>query len=39
MSADVKGGAARVTGLVMALFFAFGFCTVLVDTRRTLRWC
>jgi MFS transporter, FHS family, L-fucose permease len=32
MSADVKGGAARVIGLVMALFFAFGFCTVLVDT-------
>src|SRR5262245_21813313 len=31
--AHVKGsGAARVIGLVMALFFAFGFCTVLVDT-------
>jgi FHS family L-fucose permease-like MFS transporter len=27
-----KGGSARVIGLVMALFFAFGFCTVLVDT-------
>jgi MFS transporter, FHS family, L-fucose permease len=32
MSSGVKGGAARVIGLVMALFFAFGFCTVLVDT-------
>ena len=27
-----KAGPARVIGLVMALFFAFGFCTVLVDT-------
>jgi MFS transporter, FHS family, L-fucose permease len=27
-----KGGPARIIGLVMALFFAFGFCTVLVDT-------
>src|SRR5258705_9982358 len=27
-----KGGSARVIGLVMALFFAFGFCTVLVDS-------
>jgi FHS family L-fucose permease-like MFS transporter len=27
-----KGRLARVIGLVMALFFAFGFCTVLVDT-------
>ena len=26
------GGKARLIGLVMALFFAFGFCTVLVDT-------
>ena len=25
-------GSARVIGLVMALFFAFGFCTVLVDS-------
>src|SRR5215510_9032974 len=32
MNGGVKGGAARVIGLVMALFFAFGFCTVLVDT-------
>src|SRR5215470_8273866 len=31
-NADAKVGAARVIGLVMALFFAFGFCTVLVDT-------
>ena len=31
-SADSKGSPARVIGLVMALFFAFGFCTVLVDT-------
>ena len=30
--ADGKGGSAKVIGLVMALFFAFGFCTVLVDT-------
>src|SRR5215471_11449072 len=29
---DSKTGQARVIGLVMALFFAFGFCTVLVDT-------
>src|SRR5258705_571424 len=29
--ADRKGPA-RIIGLVMALFFAFGFCTVLVDT-------
>ena len=27
-----EAGPARVIGLVMALFFAFGFCTVLVDT-------
>ena len=27
-----KAGPARVIGLVMALFFAFGFCTVLVDS-------
>src|SRR3954464_13348155 len=27
-----KAGPARIIGLVMALFFAFGFCTVLVDT-------
>src|SRR5262245_42020733 len=32
MSPGVRGGSARVIGLVMALFFAFGFCTVLVDT-------
>jgi FHS family L-fucose permease-like MFS transporter len=32
VNADAKAGAARVIGLVMALFFAFGFCTVLVDT-------
>ena len=31
-NANRKGGAARIIGLVMALFFAFGFCTVLVDT-------
>src|SRR5258707_3401802 len=31
-SANRKGGSARIIGLVMALFFAFGFCTVLVDT-------
>ncbi len=31
-TADGKGGTARVIGLVMALFFAFGFCTVLVDS-------
>ncbi len=31
-NANDKGGPARVIGLVMALFFAFGFCTVLVDT-------
>ncbi len=31
-NADSKGGSARIIGLVMALFFAFGFCTVLVDT-------
>src|SRR5215475_6227780 len=31
-SAESKGGPARIIGLVMALFFAFGFCTVLVDT-------
>lgn len=30
--ANSKGGTARIIGLVMALFFAFGFCTVLVDT-------
>jgi FHS family L-fucose permease-like MFS transporter len=27
-----EGGTARVIGLVMVLLFAFGFCTVLVDT-------
>src|SRR5262249_54563788 len=27
-----KSGQARLIGLVMTLFFAFGFCTVLVDT-------
>ena len=27
-----EAGPARVIGLVMALFFAFGFCTVLVDS-------
>src|ERR1700752_3770014 len=27
-----KSGSARVIGLVMALFFAFGFCTVLGDS-------
>ena len=31
-NANSKGGPARIIGLVMALFFAFGFCTVLVDT-------
>jgi FHS family L-fucose permease-like MFS transporter len=31
-SLNREGGPARVIGLVMALFFAFGFCTVLVDT-------
>ena len=31
-NADGKGGTVRVIGLVMALFFAFGFCTVLVDS-------
>ena len=30
--ADAKGGSFHIIGLVMALFFAFGFCTVLVDT-------
>ena len=30
--AQGKGGPARIIALVMALFFAFGFCTVLVDT-------
>ena len=30
--AAARNGSARVIGLVMALFFAFGFCTVLVDT-------
>jgi len=30
--ANANGGPARVIGLVMPLFFAFGFCTVLVDT-------
>src|SRR6267142_5588299 len=29
---DAKGGSTRIIGLVMALFFAFGFCTVLVDS-------
>jgi FHS family L-fucose permease-like MFS transporter len=31
-NAESKRGPARIIGLVMALFFAFGFCTVLVDT-------
>jgi FHS family L-fucose permease-like MFS transporter len=31
-SAGGKEGQARLIGLVMALFFAFGFCTVLVDS-------
>jgi len=31
-NAGIKTGSARVIGLVMALFFAFGFCTVLVDS-------
>jgi FHS family L-fucose permease-like MFS transporter len=31
-TAHAKGSQTRVIGLVMALFFAFGFCTVLVDT-------
>ena len=30
--ANGNGGPVRVIGLVMALFFAFGFCTVLVDS-------
>lgn len=30
--AHAKAGTGRVIGLVMALFFAFGFCTVLVDS-------
>src|SRR5579871_2486375 len=31
-SSTAHPGSARLIGLVMALFFAFGFCTVLVDT-------
>src|SRR5262247_478937 len=31
-SLSSERGSARVIGLVMALFFAFGFCTVLVDS-------
>src|SRR5262245_46839360 len=30
--ANANGGPVRIIGLVMAPFFAFGFCTVLVDT-------
>jgi FHS family L-fucose permease-like MFS transporter len=31
-NANGKSGPGRIIGLVMALFFAFGFCTVLVDS-------
>jgi len=32
IDSSAKGGQSRLIALVMALFFAFGFCTVLVDS-------
>lgn len=37
-STESKAGSAHIIGLVMALFFAFGFCTVLVDSALCYVW-